>query len=143
MTTKEYLQQYRRLTVRIRQLEEDIRRLEEEIGGTGISNDGMPKGTRISDPTAAYAAQLVELKNRKIRIKAKAWEKRDEIQAVIDAVEDPVCARLLYDRYILCMKWEEAADDLGYDMVYVATKLHRRALSKASEKMTKNDYMSV
>ena len=133
MTTKEYLQQYRRLVVRIRNLEDDIARLEAEIGSSGGTGDGMPKSTEIADPTARYAIQLAELKAKRIRMRSEAWAKHDEIQSVIDSVDDPVCARLLHDRYILCMRWEDIAIDINYAEVYTRTRLHDKALQKASK----------
>ena len=143
MTPKEYLIQYSRLVERIRQLDEDIAKLEEEIGGTGTKNDGMPRGTKISDPTASFAVQLAEKKARKLEIRAKAWEKRDEIQAVIDSIEDPVSARLLYERYILRMRWRDIAEGLGYELNYTTMRLHTKALAAVAEKMTVKEGYSV
>lgn len=140
MTTKEYLQQYRRLVVRIRNLEDDIARLEAEIGSSGGTGDGMPKSTEIADPTARYAIQLAELKAKRNRMRSEAWAKRDEIQDVIESVGDPVCARLLHDRYILCMRWEEIAIDLNYEPNYTRTKLHRRALGEVIKKTQKDSF---
>lgn len=139
MTAKEFMRQYRRLTVRIRQLDEDIARLEAEIDSTAINYDGMPRGSKISNKTQTLAVQLAELKDKKVRLRSEAWHKREEIQAVIDSIENPVYASLLRCRYVDFMTWQEIADHIGYEMNYTATKLHGRALHAVSEKMTKKD----
>lgn len=138
MTAKEFMRQYRKLTERIRQLDITIEQIEAELEGTSGSGDGMPRGTRISDPTGKFAAELVEMKRRRIRIREEAWRKRDEIETVIRAVDDPVCSRLLYDRYILFMRWEEIAEDINHDPMYTRARLHGRALQKASQCITES-----
>lgn len=137
MTAKEYLRQYRKLTERIRQLDMSIEKIEAELQGTsGSGGDGTPRGTAISDPTGRFAVELADMKQRRVRLREEAWRKRDEIEAVIREVDDPVCSRLLYDRYILCMQWEEIAEDIHHDPMYTRARLHGRALQKASQCIT-------
>ncbi len=133
MTAKEFMRQYRRLTVRIRQLDEDIARLEAEIDSTAINYDGMPRGSKISNKTQTLAVQLAELKDKKVRLRSEAWHKREEIQAVIDSIENPVYASLLRCRYIDGLQWEETANFIGYESHYTRTRLHERALRSVTE----------
>ena len=133
MTAKAYLMQHRRIVEQIRQLDLTIERIEAEVEGMSASDDGMPRGSSISKPTEKLAIQLADIKARRTALREEAWRKRDEIERVIDEVEDPVCSRLLYDRYVLCMTWEETAEDLHYNMRYVCGALHGRALQKVKE----------
>ena len=133
MTAKAYLMQHRRIVEQIRQLDLTIERIEAEAEGMSVSDDGMPHGSAISKPTEKLAIQLADIKARRTALREEAWRKRDEIERVIDEVEDPVCSRLLYDRYVLCMTWEETANDLRYNMKYVCGALHGRALKKVEE----------
>lgn len=130
MTTKQYLNQYWRLTERIRQIDSDIAAIEAEIGGRH-DPDG-PRGTDVSDPTARLAVRLAALRQDLERIREEAWSKRIEISRIIDGVEDKTLSQLLYDRYILCMRWDDVADDIHYEPSYVRTRLHSRALDSAS-----------
>lgn len=139
MTAKEFMRQYRRLTVRIWQLDEDIARIEAEIDSTAVNYDGMPRGSKVSNKTEALAVQLAELKDKKVKLRSEAWHKREEIQAVIDVIENPVHASLLRCRYIDGMRWEEIADYLGYESHYTRTRLHEMALREVTEKKNQKE----
>ena len=133
MNVKAYMMRYRRLSERIRQIDLDIAAIETEAEGRAITSDGLPKGSGVSDPTAVLAMRLSDLKADRLLKKEEAWRAREEIQRVIDAVPDPVHSRLLYDRYVLCMRWEEIADELHYAVNYVAGRLHGRSLQSAGK----------
>lgn len=128
MTAKEYLSQYRRYAERIRQIDLDIERLEAEAESISIDLDGMPHGTTLSDRTGSLATRLADLRSKKLLLREEAWEKREEIEEVIQSLPDPVMTRLLYDRYIIGMRWEDVARDLNYDDTYTRSRLHGKAL---------------
>ena len=128
MTAKEYLCQYRRLTERIRQINLDIEKLSAEIDSVSISYDGMPKGSAISNRTERMAVKLTSRREDLLRCKEEAWEKREEIQQVIDSVSKAAYSRVLYDRYILCWTWPQIAADMGKDIKHVSGYIHGRAL---------------
>ncbi len=135
MTEKEFLLRYRKLTEQIRQYELDIIKLEAEIEGLTPNNDGMPRGSSLSDPTARLAAKLADLKADRLRAVDQAWNARNEIEQAISSIEDVVCSRLLFDRYVLCMTWREVSDDLQYDPHHVSRYLHKKALKQVREKL--------
>ena len=109
--TKLYLIQYRRQVERIRQIENRIAQLTAAIESSPV-NDGMPRGTNISRKVEALAVRL-------------------DIERVIDAVQDPALARLLYDRYITGRDWSDIAQALAYDESYTRGRLHLKALDAA------------
>jgi len=133
MTAKEYLKQYRRLIERLRQLDLTIGELEAEYDSVSIDYSGMPHGSKIADRTASLATRVTDLKNEKADTREMIVEKRDEILAVLDQVEDPIQSQLLYDRYILFMTWEEVAEDCDRSDKWCRTELHYRALQSVEE----------
>lgn len=128
MTAKEFLRQYRRLTVKIRQLDLDIMELEESYDSISIDYSGMPHGSGIADRTAQLATRMDILRLQKVQLKAEALEKREEVIKVINQVDDPIQSQLLYDRYILFMTWERIAEDCDRSDKWCRTELHSRAL---------------
>ena len=128
MTAKEYLDQYRKLTERIRQLNIEIMMLEAEYESVSIDYSGMPHGSKIADKTADMAVRMSSLLDKKIELRTDAINKRDEIVDVISRVSDPLYSRLLYDRYILFMTWEKVAEDCDKSDKWCRTYLHSSAL---------------
>ena len=128
MTAKEYLEQYRRLTERIRQLDLDIITLEEEYDSVSIDYSGMPHGSAIANRTAQLATRMSDMKAKKLRLKEEAVAQRNQVLVVISLVEDPLLSQLLYDRYILFMTWEEVAEDCDKSDKWCRTVLHSKAL---------------
>ena len=128
MTAKEYLDQYRKLTERIRQLNIDIMMLEAEYESVSIDYSGMPHGTRIAKRTESLAIRMSDLRLKKVSLRDEAISKRDEIVDVISRVSDPLYSRLLYDRYILFMTWEKVAEDCDKSDKWCRTQLHSNAL---------------
>lgn len=60
------------------------------------------------------------------------WEIKTEIMQALGAVKDTTLRRLLFNRYIRCMKWESVAEDMGYDVRHIL-RLHGKALKKIGE----------
>lgn len=128
--TKLYLIQYRRQVERIRQIENRIAQLTAAIESSPV-NDGMPRGTNISRKVEALAVRLAEEKTKAEAAAVDAWAVRLDIERVIDAVQDPALARLLYDRYITGRDWSDIAQALAYDESYTRGRLHLKALDAA------------
>ena len=133
MTAKEYLRQYRRLKVQIKQLDLDIMELEESYDSISIDYSGMPHGSNIADRTAQLATRMGQLRTQKLQLRAEALEKCEEIIKVINCVKDPIQSQLLYDRYILFMTWEGIAEDCDRSDKWCRTELHSRALQSVNE----------
>lgn len=129
---KDFLSRYRRAAERVRELEEEIDTVSEEIGSLQIALDGMPHGTEISDITARRAVKLADLGADLQREKAAADLVRQKVRDVIDQVPDPSCARILYDRYIRRMSWAAIIEKEAYSdrQVY---RYHRDGLAAVAE----------
>lgn len=133
MTAKEFLREYGRLTERIHRLKLTIMKLEAEYDSVSIDYSGMPHGSVIADRTASLAVRMAELKRQKVDEMEAALAKREEILDVLDLVENPLLSRLLYDRYILFMTWEQVAEDCEKSERWCRTRLHSRALQSVGK----------
>lgn len=127
---KKILNEYRRLTEKIRQLDEDIDSIHIELRASGSDTEPV-KSYSLSDPTAQLAVRLADLKTHKETIRALAWQKREEIAELIADVPDTLQSRLLYDRYIKLMTWREVAEDIYVSEEYARGRLHAAALTSA------------
>ena len=132
MTAKEYLRQYRHLTESLRQLESDLRKLEEERDSIKIRADGMPGSGSVSKRVETLAVRIIDLQRRTMVRREKVLAKREEIRSVIMLVPDPKLSRLLDLRYVEGMKWEEISQEMVIDLRYIY-RLHGRALQEADK----------
>lgn len=130
MNVKEYLNEYRNMTIKIKLLGRDIEKLIAEIGGGSIGIDyGRPKGTPTNDKVERIAIRLVELKDQREEALSLCIRKRTEIEQTIFKVKDPIYQQLLHDRYISLMNWQDVTEDLGLaNDQYVRGKLHAKSL---------------
>ncbi|MBQ9074675.1 MAG: hypothetical protein IJY32_01770 [Mogibacterium sp.] len=140
MTTKEYLNQYRRIITKIRLIEMDIESLEAGIGAAPQPRDeGVPFTPSTRNTTEDTLVALVDMKHDKeallLESKAKAAEISEIIERLAD-IKDPNAAvymQLLYDRYILLMSWSQVAKDINFTEQYSRGALHGKALLAISE----------
>ena len=127
MTPKQYLMQYRRILAQIRNIEAELAAVEDEIGILSGSGDGI-HGTNISNQTERLALRLISIESRLYERRAEAWAKREEIENVISMAERGEWCRLLYDRYVCLMSWDDISLDLNYSVDYCKSRLHSAAL---------------
>lgn len=127
-----FLERYRRASESVRQKEEELDRVFEEVDSLQVSLDGMPHGTELSDVTAKRAVKLADLGVDLQREKAAADLVRREVLEVIDQVPDPNSSRILYDRYIRTMSWSKIIDRENYSdrQIY---RYHRDGLMAVGE----------
>ena len=133
MTAKQYLQEYKRLCATQKRIEREIEAIEATIGGN-TAGDGTPHGSGVSDKTGALAAELADIKKAYEIAKYDAWRKRKEIVDVINTLDNPMHAQLVYDRYVLFMRWAEIAEDIFANEAYTRGRLHGAALLAVDEK---------
>lgn len=130
---KAFFLHYGRAVERIREAEQGIRKTEQIVDSIKATGDGMPRGSGISDRTGALAVQLADAKARREDLIADAWAKREAIEAVINEIDNTIHARLLFDRYVALMTWQQVADDLPADETYTRGRLHGSALESAKK----------
>lgn len=130
---KRFLMQYQWQIERVRQLEETIDKINAKIESISLDNDGMPRGSGISDKTGRLAVQLADALTKCEIMIAEAWQIREEIEEVINAVPYVALSLLLYERYINNKNWAEIADKIGYTETYTRGRLHQKALEEAAQ----------
>ena len=140
MTAKEYLMQYRRLTIKLKRLEKDIEDVRAERSSISINLDGMPHGSGLGDKVATLAAKLIDMERELIWMRSDAWEKRMEIIRAVGMLENADQSLLLQLRYIDGKTWEEIAVEMHYSFRHVL-RLHGYALREFA-KITDLHYMS-
>lgn len=110
---KEYLKSYRRAIKREQDILDEIQRLRLDKMFPSVVNDGMPHGSSHSD-LSDYAAILDEqidlLKEERLE-RVRCYQK---IERQIRQMENEDEQEVLRLRYILGMKWEEAAVKMNY-----------------------------
>ena len=128
MTTKEYLNQYKRMMEEVRCLDVEIEELWTQLTSATSSNDGMPKGTVQDRQTKLHAIMADKLQTKRSK-KQVAEEVMAEVLETIDKVTDPNHRQLLFERYIQDKEWKDIADDISYTEEYVRGELHGKALN--------------
>lgn len=133
MNVTEFLRQYEyadRTVHRLEQEYEEQRIMIDSVKSTS-DNDGMPHGTGIHKPVEDRAVKLADKLKELSDARLKAIEVR---QTVFDFVETIPGAEgdALYKRYILLLRWEEIAAELGYSTSGIY-KLRNRAITLAGE----------
>lgn len=128
MTAKDYLLQYSRITNDLKQLQSEIDTIMASAESAATIGDGTPHGSGTSDKVAQLAVRLADLRTDYERKIVELWGKRAEIVDTIRSVPDPLHSQLLYDRYVMLMRWDEVAKDIHADESYTRGRLHGTAL---------------
>ena len=129
MTTKEYLNQYKRMMEEVRCLDVEIEELWTQLTSATSNNDGMPKGTVQDRQTKLHAIMADKLQTKRSK-KQVAEEIMAEVLETIDKVTDPNHRQLLFERYIQDKEWKDIAEDISYTEEYVRGELHGKALNE-------------
>lgn len=129
MTTKEYLNQYKRMMEEVRCLDVEIEELWTQLTSATSNNDGMPKGTVQDRQTKLHAIMADKLQTKRSK-KQVAEEIMAEVLQTIDKVTDPNHRQLLFERYIQDKEWKDIAEDISYTEEYVRGELHGKALNE-------------
>lgn len=130
MKPKDFLLQYRRALRRIEYLDKRLQLLyaEAEVQAAAPKPDVVRSSSRVKDRTAELAVKIAEASERLNAERVEAVLLSETVAEVIDGVQDPVLSRLLFDRYIGGLTWEQTASDIGYDPVHTRGRLHGAAL---------------
>lgn len=133
MNAKYFLNQYKRLCIRIDQYEDRIKNISEIIDSMAIDYSGMPRGTNTSNPTEAKAIKLLQEKEQLCTARLEAISAKEDITTAIDSVTDSTLSELLYKRYVFFNSWEKIAVDMGYSYRHICGSLHCKALKEIEE----------
>ena len=110
MTAREYVEQARRMRVRLEALEDRRRHYEDlATNATAHYRAGPGGGTRRVSSVEEYAVKLADL-SRDMAVRADIYaEVLRGIEAAIDAIDDPVKRDVLKFRYLSGWGWSRIA----------------------------------
>lgn len=138
MNTKTYLKKYESLSGKVERLRERIEQIEASLQGS-IKLDGLPHGTKTSNPTLETAIKLANIRSKLNIAMMEAELTRQTIATEIEEMENPKYRELLYSRYILLMKWDDVAERVSkgraneYEITHVKGYMHSQALKAFEE----------
>lgn len=144
MTAKQYLSRIGRLDEKIRQIEEEIRYLQEMAGG--LQSPAMDQDrVQTSSGDSRHAAAVnkwIDKENELEKLKLKQADMRIRILKQIHQLDNVKHIQLLYLRYFKYKRLEEIAcimkksDGSEYSYVHIV-RMHGEALSEFSKKFKK------
>lgn len=128
---KNYLRSYKPIERRIRQIDEDIKKLQLEADASrAIQYSDMPKGSsNLQSPQEAYTIALEEAINKRTELKAEYVKKKEEIKQTIHNINDEELEELLEYRYIDKLSWHEVEKKMNYGKSQI-DRMHSKALRK-------------
>ena len=135
MTAKEHLQSVYAISQKINRLQarrEDIRNDLYSLGGMDMSVDRVqtsPKGDRMLE----LIATVDEIERDLVDEIKELTEDKQKIIREIERVPQENYKQLLYDRYVLCQRWEKIALDRNKGVRWIY-RLHGKSL-QAFEKV--------
>lgn len=143
MTAKEFLRQAWQIDKRIEGKLDEISDLEEKrdrvmaklTAGRATNLSGMPRGGHYdwTDSIASAIEIDQEVKKTIDTIRAEVMELcrvKREVNAAIEAVEELKLRRVLELRYRLYKKWDQIAEEMGFEDVRNVYILHGKALQR-------------
>ena len=142
MAVKEFLRSVREQDRLLRAYEQELEDLRRRA-----YNISSPKlGDKIQSNHLATLDEIVDKLDSQIEKVNAAWDelidKRDNVKALIDKVEDKSARCVLYRYYILIQAWEQIAVEMNYTIRWVY-KLHGKALQDLEKEFTKIHYNSL
>lgn len=144
---KEFLRGYKRISNRIKTLENQRDEYRQEIeSAKAMQYSDMPKGHKQSD----LSDYIVRLEGMEERVSLKIEEKKREkleIESCITDVDNDIESEILYKRYIELKEWPDIAKEIGYsitqtyryhgyalkDMIYDCERLKEKMVVNGSE----------
>ena len=129
MRAKEYLQQIEKLTIKIRQREEQLTSLRETAGGAAaIRYDKVQIQQSVqADAMEREVIKMMELESQIIKEKIRMESLKNQIIEQIQALDDKRYMDILYRKYVKFERYYQIAERMKYDYDYIRC-LHGEAL---------------
>ena len=126
---KDYLYSYKPIERRIRQIEEDITRLELEADGArAIQYSDMPKGSAdLPSPQEKYVTMLEKAIENRIKATAELVQKREEIKQAIHKIGDADMECLLEYKYLDRLRMKQISQRMKYERTQLY-RIHDKAI---------------
>ncbi len=129
MTAKEYLSQARYLDLRINSKVQQVASLNDLATKATSTLTGMPRNPNHATSTMEETiAKIIDLQAEINRDIDRLVDLKQEITAVIKAVDNNEYQTLLEKRYLCFLSWEKIAVEMGYSIRNIQI-LHGKALA--------------
>ncbi len=130
---KEDLKKYVPLKKEAEELRLQAEHLEDDIISLrSVVNDGMPKGSAVSDKIGSMVARVEELREEYLNKYDLALCELYKIERLIESLDDITERRLIRKRYIQGMRWEDICIDLNYSWQHIH-RIHSKILIKIKD----------
>jgi hypothetical protein len=139
MSIKEFLTRAYKVDKRINSKLEQVRSLRDLATKANATLSDAPKsGTPNFHRMENIIAKMIDLENEINSDIDELMNLKHDVIEAIKNVDNPEYQTLLEMRYLCFKKWEQIADDMGYEVRYLY-KLHGRALSACDHALKKQD----
>lgn len=123
---KKFLNLYLEAKRDLIRLKEQLEELRFDKISMSRKNDGMPRGSYVSD-LSGYAARMDELERKIIKARYERITVFEAVRDKIESLTEGVEKDLLTYRYLRGMKWEDISEEMGYSWKQVH-RIHDKAL---------------
>ena len=125
---KEYLRSYKTYVRRIKEKEDELKRIElEKKNPSAIRYNDMPHGSGSNTDLSDYMVACEKLEAEILKAKTEYVKKREEIMAAVHEMKNQEYAELLELKYIDNLSWKEVGKRMGFAQDTVKKK-HGKAL---------------
>ena len=115
MTAKEYLLQVRKIDCLIREKREEIEQINDLLRVHGVSYEKVPSDNHGTDKMQKLILKKIELEDELREKMIDLLTQKREIMNTVDLLERPEEIEVIYARYFRYKKWEEIAEQMGYE----------------------------
>ena len=138
MTPKEYLMQYRDAVRRASAAQDHLSELRAIAERITPNYNGGGGSHQTGDRLGAAVARLVDAETRVDQEITMLIATEREVEQTINAVDNSILRKLLYERYINGKTWEMIAVMLHYSHQHVVHVLHPKALDAVKHLIESN-----
>ena len=134
MTSKDYLNQIRKLDVLISIKKEELEVLyaKATVQSIKYGGDGFTNATRDVHKHERLCSAIIELEDKINDYIVDLLNKKQEVLDTIDKLVDHDEIQVLYLRYFKYLKWEEIAIKMNYSYMHIH-RIHSKALEHVQE----------
>jgi len=139
---KAYLQQIKLYDTHITNKLSELSRLKELVTSiTATWKDDVVSSSGSKDKLGDTVAKIVDLENEVNKAIDNLIDRKNQISAILEQLNDPDHVAVLHKRYVLYMTWEEIAYDMHMTYRNVCY-IHGRALQAVEEIIKKQQNFS-
>lgn len=141
MDAKEFLQQVRVKYAALVRLENKLTRLQNSVTSidlVDLSEERVQGGNIAHDKIGDKIAAIDECRTELHRKRAECEAFRNDVRLQIASLSNARYSEILDKRYLQFKRWDEIADEMNFEYVYMRGMLHSKALQAFEQEIIKN-----